>query len=174
MSGGQGGRPWQTGQRSEDAACCRRAGTACRPRRLGVAVTALLMMPVISGGCGLRSTSPTVPVAGVVTHAGRPVPDITVTFTPQSGRSATGQTDATGRFTLATFTAGDGAVPGTHRVTFALAAADVPMPGTPEAASYKPPPLPFPKRYGSLDTTDLVVEISGSGNKSLELALDGD
>jgi hypothetical protein len=126
-----------------------------------------------STGCGQAGTgrAPTAPVAGVMTLGGQPLADVTITFTPAAGRPATGRTDATGRFTLSTFAAGDGAVPGEHRVTLSVPAVDVPMPGTPEAAGYIPAKRAFPERYGGLDTTDLRVEIPAAGARDLRLEL---
>jgi hypothetical protein len=149
------------------------AGTTRRFAAVAGVVVASLALLV--GGCsGSVGTAPTSPAAGVVSLGGQPVADVNVTFTPTAGRSATGRTDAQGRFALSTFAEGDGAVPGSHRVTLSLPAADVPMPGTPEAASYKPPTAPFPARYGSLDETDLVVEIPAGGNTAIALELKAD
>lgn len=146
------------------------------PRRFatvaGVVVTSLVVL--VAGCSGGVGTAPTAPAAGSISLAGQPIADVNVTFTPTAGRSATGRTDAQGRFALSTFAEGDGAVPGSHRVTLSLPAADVPMPGTPEAASYKPPTAPFPARYGSLDDTDLVVEIPAGGDTAIALELQGD
>lgn len=124
-------------------------------------------------GCGQATVgrAATAPAAGVVTLAGQPLADVNVTFTPAAGRPATGRTDATGRFTLSTFVAGDGAIPGVHRVTLSLPAIDVPMPGTPEAAAYVPAKPAYPERYGGLDTTDLEVEIPAAGTRDLRLEL---
>jgi hypothetical protein len=56
-------------------------------------------------------------VSGTVTLDGQPLENALVTFTPEGGgRGASGVTDASGKYLLAT--AGQaGAVPGTHRVT---------------------------------------------------------
>lgn len=64
---------------------------------------------------------------GTVTLNDQPVPDLVVTFTPQAvagstdpGKSATGRTDAQGKFTLSTYTMEDGAIVGTHQVAVSL------------------------------------------------------
>lgn len=138
--------------------------------RRGGVCTGLMLASIGCGGAGV-GRAPTAPAAGVVTLAGQPLADVTITFTPAAGRPATGRTDATGRFTLSTFAAGDGAVPGEHRVTLSLPAVDVPMPGTPEAAGYVPAKRSFPERYGGLDTTDLRIEIPAAGARDLRLEL---
>lgn len=72
---------------------------------------------VSSAGCG-KKAGPVVKtelVEGVVTLDGQPVPDATVTFVPaagSSGASATGKTDAEGKYQLTAIGAGSGAQPG--------------------------------------------------------------
>lgn len=125
-------------------------------------------------GCSPSGTAPTVPAAGVLTVGGQAVANVNITFTPEVGRSATGQTDASGAFVLSTFTEGDGAVQGTHKVTLSTSTAEVPMPGTPEAESYVPAPLPFPEKYGGLNTTDLEVTLAAGGDREIALSLKGE
>lgn len=79
-------------------------------------------------GCG-GSNNPVAPVKGVVTLNGKPVADMVITFTPvpgktasvgdanAPGKSATGNTDAEGKFTLSTYERNDGALVGEHKVT---------------------------------------------------------
>lgn len=128
---------------------------------------------VVLPGCAKPGRAPTAAAAGKLSAGGTPLSGVNVTFTPAGGRSATGTTDGEGKFSLSTFAPGDGAVPGKHRVTLSLKAADVPMPGTPEAAAYKPPALPFAKKYAGLSTTDLEVEIPAGGNKAIALEVAG-
>ena len=120
-------------------------------------------------GCAKPGRAPTAKAAGTLSAGGAPLAGVNVTFTPAAGRSASATTDAEGRFSLSTFAPGDGAVPGKHRVTLSLKEADVPMPGTPEAAAYKPAPLPFAKKYAGLATTDLEIEIPAGGDPAITL-----
>ena len=70
----------------------------------------------ISAGCGSGHPE-TVKVTGTVTLDGTPVEGATVAFfLPDAGQPARGVTDASGNFTLTTFEAGDGAMPGQHKV----------------------------------------------------------
>jgi hypothetical protein len=146
---------------------------ACRRGRLPVrgflACGLLACGLVLIVGCGRPGTAPTAPAAGTLTAGGSALANVNITFTPSAGRSATATTDAAGAFTLSTFSPGDGAVPGRHRVTLSVSTADVPMPGTPEAAAFKPQAIPFAKRYSGLDTTDLEVEIPATGNTTITL-----
>lgn len=141
---------------------------ACRRGRVRFALCLLAACLAIAG-CAKPGRAPTAKASGTLSAGGAPLTGVNVTFTPAAGRSASATTDAEGRFSLSTFAPGDGAVPGKHRVTLSLKEADVPMPGTPEAAAYKPPSLPFAKKYAGLATTDLEVEIPVGGNPAISL-----
>jgi len=70
-------------------------------------------------GCGDDSgLSKRYPVSGTVTYKGEPIAKGTIGFVPTKaeGRAATGEID-NGRYTLTTAVAGDGALPGTYKVT---------------------------------------------------------
>lgn len=98
----------------------------------------------MAAGCGRGGGRPaTVRVSGVVTLNGRPVPETRIRFTPeseQSGRTAIGDTDASGKFTLSTFEPGDGIVPGIYDV-------DLTSNAVPQAA---------------VDTTDLTAKLAAT------------
>ena len=68
------------------------------------------------GGCG-DGLPERGKVTGKVTFNGKPVPEGTVTFYPETGRSATGRIQPDGTYTLTTFDEGDGAIVGPHEVT---------------------------------------------------------
>lgn len=69
-------------------------------------------------GCG-ESNPPTEEVTGVVTLDGKPVEGATITFTADdaAGESATGKSGVDGKYTLTTFSAGDGAMAGSYKIT---------------------------------------------------------
>jgi len=87
----------------------------------------LLALSVFVVGCGkgeLRVGA--VPVSGLVLLDNQPAPGVTVSFSPDDpkvGRAAVGTTDSSGRFTLTTKVAGDGAVPGSYTVLITKTAA---------------------------------------------------
>ena len=96
----------------------------CYPYRTSL----ILILFVVFAGCG-QSTYP--PVSGKVTMDGKPVPSVTVVFTPVGSPSAptpgpysSGITDEQGNYTLRTRRDDDGAVPGPHRVGVEYANAD--------------------------------------------------
>jgi hypothetical protein len=88
-------------------------------------IVSLALLGIV--GCGGGGEHGVASVAGTVTMDGKPVPDLVVTFTPQAaagaanpGKSATGRTDAEGKFTMSTYEMGDGAIVGKHQVMVGL------------------------------------------------------
>lgn len=83
-----------------------------------VKLTAVGVCLVMLIGCGSSSTIPTLPVTGIVTLDGKPLPKAIVTFYDVTGKNnaSGGTTDDAGKFKLgfATFT---GAMPGSYKVT---------------------------------------------------------
>jgi hypothetical protein len=125
----------------------------------------LLILAAGLAGCGGPKKPTTHTVSGIVLYKDKPLANVGVTFYPEKGRSATGKTDAEGRFTLTTFGPSDGALPGKHKVAI--------VPGPGEAANkettdltpndYAPPAsgkaAPFPSKYFSRESTNLTVQI---------------
>lgn len=71
-------------------------------------------------GCGSASVGPvsTLPVKGKVTYKGTPITSGQIRFEPEGmGREAHGEIQPDGSFELTTYSSGDGAVPGAHRVS---------------------------------------------------------
>ncbi len=80
-------------------------------------VSAVMVLALLVGASGCGPGSNIVPVTGVVVYQGKPVADAKVMFmSPESSRTATSQTNAAGEFALTTFTDGDGAAIGEHKV----------------------------------------------------------
>jgi len=80
----------------------------------------LVAAAILVTGCGQQASNPDlVPVSGTVHLVGQPLAGASVTFiavgaTP--GEGATGITDEAGRYELAHFRAGKGAMPGEYKV----------------------------------------------------------
>ena len=69
-------------------------------------------------GCGAAKL-PTIPVTGTVLVDDKPMEGVKVVFSPaagSSGQSASGQTDAEGKYSLTTVDTGDGALAGDYQV----------------------------------------------------------
>lgn len=112
----------------------------------------------------------TAPVAGVVRFDGEVVAGATVSFQADpGGRSASGISDAQGRYQLSTFSRGDGAVPGSYKViVFKYATASEASGGS---GTYVPPqgPEPPPKhllseKYAATKTSGLEATVSSGPN----------
>ncbi len=83
--------------------------------------TFTLLVICLSLGLGCAPAGPDRPdtfsVTGTVTHNGEAVEGAAVTFAPDgTGHAASGTTDASGKYTLTTFKADDGAVAGQYGV----------------------------------------------------------
>lgn len=133
-----------------------------------VAVAVSLLMAVC--GCG-RGGPTVVPISGTATRGGKPVANVELTFHPDSGRPSWANTDAAGKFRLSYSRDRDGAVQGRHRVTVRGR-----QPASPEeefSGTIKHPleVREIVARYGKLDETPLVIEITGSDN-DLQVPLD--
>ena len=90
-------------------------------RMILVAVAASICMFAAGCGSGLN----TAPVSGQITKDGKPLADVSVTFTPQAtgieAPVSNGRTDEDGRYTLAVTATGEvGAVQGQHIVSIAF------------------------------------------------------
>ena len=121
-------------------------------------------------GCGRNGDTPeTGGVSGTVTYQGSPVEGALVTLHPEQGPPATGRTDAQGRFTLTTFRAEDGAVPGTHKATVEL----MPEGGVPGMEVESTGVAPIPRRYADPETTPLEVEVRAGEAVEVDLELTG-
>lgn len=85
--------------------------------------TLLAVTTFALSGCGGGDVAPDtrpdrVLFGGVAKLSGLPVADALITFHPVgTGNGSSGKTDAKGNFTMSTFAAGDGAVPGEYQVT---------------------------------------------------------
>jgi hypothetical protein len=123
-------------------------------------------------GCNARPAgrAATAPVMGVVRFDGEPVAGATVSFQAVGGgRSATGITDAQGRYQLATCARDDGAVPGSYRVIVLKYATPESTPGGTGAYVQPQGPEPPPKhllpgRYAAVKTSGLAATVSNGHN----------
>lgn len=147
-------------------------GSGCRST-VWLAAVFLLM-----AGCDRRPTGrpATAPVTGVVRFNGEAVAGATVGFQADgNGRSASGITDAQGRYQLSTFARGDGAVPGSYQVI--VLKYEVSDNATGGQEEYVPPqgPTPPPKhllpeKYATAKTSGLTATV-GNGPNTIDFDL---
>jgi hypothetical protein len=147
---------------------------------------ALLVGVCFLGSSGCGGTEKVVPVSGRVTHNGKPVPGLVVSFVPQAQTAtgvSTGETDDDGNYTLTVVkTRRSGAVVGTHKVWVSRPREPFVEPGDKEetaklnrqkkqAATARPPAdlAEILKKYGNLDKSPLTVEVKGGAPIDLKL-----
>jgi len=144
---------------------------------LVVGLAAAIALPTVLGCGRAAGTAETAKVTGTVTYKGSPLEGVSVGFIPQGagGRPASGTTDASGKFTLSTFKAGDGAVPGTHKVVISVPTDPnnpPPMPGMPGYEAYMKKRVGrFPAKYSSDRSTTLTVTVERGKANELTLEL---
>ena len=123
------------------------------------------------------------PVSGIVTLKGVPVESATVTFFPlELGSAAVGRTNAEGRFVLGTFSADDGAIPGTYQLSVVkldeAASASTAAHGDPSyTPSARPKPTPPPKhllpvKYSDQIKSNLKEEVGTDPITDLQIKLE--
>jgi len=123
-------------------------------------------------GCGGGVDRPAVYKAGgVIKFKGNPVADATVTFYPEKGRPATGQTNAQGEFQLTTFNTNDGATAGTHKVAIvSKQAVAVESNSGPELEKLAKAEASVPGKYANPETTPQVnTVVEGDNRFDIEL-----
>jgi hypothetical protein len=132
-------------------------------RRISVLMTVLA---ALLGGCSPGGPT-VVPVSGVLTRNGKPVPNLEVYFMPTHGRNSVGMADENGRFTLGYTPDQDGALVGTHTVFVVFN----PPQTTSERLAAPAEMRPILEKYGTMDTSPLRVEITKAVS-DLEIKLD--
>ena len=156
------------------------------PANLFLRLVVGLVAATLVGGCQRGPTRPkTVPVDVTVSYRDKLVSGATVVFVPKDGtRGAVGRTDAQGRAKLMTFVTGDGAMPGSYRVTIDKLLDEAGPAGTSQQeyeAFWKAqkngpmnlPPLKceLPWKYGQIEKTELTAEVTEHGKNSFRFDL---
>lgn len=126
----------------------------------------LALCVVISTGCSGKSD--TAPVRGKVSYKGKSVPYGTVTFIPiDGGPPATGEIQGDGSFEMTTYSSGDGAILGKHRVV--IIALEDNSGKLPEQRNPLPAPI-IPQHYGNSATSKLTFQVKeGENTPNFEL-----
>jgi len=139
---------------------------------------------LVCAGCSKADKGPkTVPVSGTVQYKGQPVEGATVTLIPNipTVRSASGVTDAEGKFSVVTYVGPasqpQGAMPGDYIVLISkMQVPEIPMGLSPQeeqaafAKAGKPKSL-LPKAYQSPTTSKFKVKVENSPPDALVLDL---
>lgn len=147
----------------------------------------LLLGLLVCIGCaaGDDGLPPTVNASGTVTLDGSPVEGASVVFVDVAGvNSANASTDASGRFSLNAFETKSGAIPGSYKVmvskTIEVSADDTTSASAPAEEAEHAADSPdagaswenaLPKRYASIGSSGLEVEIPQAGVSDIQLEL---
>lgn len=160
-------------------------------RILSASLVLFLVFLLGCGGSADPNRPKTYPVSGTVTQGGQPVADAEVTFHLKDGsQGAIGVTDASGKYTLTTFTSGDGAVAGEHLVTVTKYDRPKIVPrgdgsiadtgdeeeapeesGASRAGDAEPKSL-LPEKYADPKTSELTATVSESGENKFDFNID--
>ena len=142
--------------------------------RQSTVVLAIIFLTTI--GCGGSDRLPVIPVTGTVTMDGKPLENVSVTFHPESGRSANGVTNSEGMFRLTTYDTNDGATVGKHQISLSLIQVDIPeeIPDDYDyAADAASPLVTIPEKYLSPKTSGLISTIVGDeGVKEVSIVVE--
>jgi len=130
-------------------------GTRC------VSVILFLVGSLLVAGCNNENAG-LVPVKGKVTYNGKPVPNGTINFMPDAGRSTYGEIQPDGTYSLM-------AIPATHKVV--VMALNDTSNRLPEERSPLPAPI-VPNKYTHITTTDLTAKVEDKGSKPNEIDFD--
>jgi len=134
-------------------------------RSIAILSRCLLCAVLLVGvGVGCSGRNPNYPelaeVTGTLTVNGKPVKNVTVTFTPkEGGRASHGSTDADGNFYLKFGGSDKGAILGQHEVTFVYSDAD----GAADA---------LPRRYAD-QSASMAAEVTKEGPNQFSFDLKG-
>jgi hypothetical protein len=149
------------------------------------------LLALLCSGCGSNELG-TVKASAKLTYKGEPLAEATVTLVPQqpSQRSASGVTDASGVVHFTTLAGGDGAIPGSYKVTVTKTSesvalkppvdfSDVEAMKKAEAERNKafsltgaaPPKDLLPTKYKSGDSTPLKCDVHASGSNEFNFEL---
>jgi hypothetical protein len=151
-------------------------GTTMRFRRTSAAAVIAATVAIASvvgcsedDGIGARYH-----VGGLVKYKGEPVTRGTVTFVPDdkgAGRTATGDIQSNGSYTLTTATASDGALPGKYRVSISAVEIDGSVTEGKVGGMYRvdilakaPRKVLVPLKYGDPYTSGLTAEVKPESN----------
>lgn len=112
---------------------------------------------------------PTAPVAGKVAYEGKPLDHGSVVLVPDVGPPARGSLQPDGTFLLSTYSDGDGALLGKHRIQVLCIG---PPPTVPPGEEPLPGKSLIPTKYSRYDTSGLTIEVK-PGNEPLMIELVG-
>jgi len=137
--------------------------------RVGLQILAISATALMAGCAEGTKHPPTHPVKGSITLDGKPLAGALVSFIPASGQQpANGTTDASGGYTLTSFTRGDGIMVGDYRVVvtkFPPTAGSGSGEGeyVPPTGEMQPPKNELPAKYAAPETSGFTASVVAGG-----------
>ncbi len=132
----------------------------------------LILIAMATLGCGgaAKDALKIAPAAGVLKYKGAPVADVSVAFYPAKGPAGSATTNSKGEFQIKT-NGQLGAVVGKHKVTASQAqqTGEIAPAGGAEVELLKKSTIP--SKYADQNASDLSIDVSAEGNKTLVLDL---
>jgi len=131
----------------------------------------LMLLPIVGCGRGEHfERLPVVPVEGEVRFQGKPIPGALVVFHPTGSAEklpppARGTVREDGAFSLTTYDANDGVVPGEYKVTVEWRKL------VDRGGEVKAGPNQLPAKYSRVNTTDLTVQVAAGESRLSTLEL---
>ena len=135
---------------------------------------AALLAPIGVAGCGDPDAPEIARVTGTATRDGKPIPNLTVNFIPDEGRTSWGITDDQGRYELEYNEDYKGAKVDHHKVyvVFNAASMEEAMSGPAEGQGLSPEDRQdILQKYGNMETTQYEVDVTEDG-QVIDLKLD--
>jgi hypothetical protein len=133
-----------------------------RPAWIAIGLAWLMLL---GAGCGGDpNILPTARVSGTLAYEGKPVANGAIHFHPQKGQTANGIVKD-GKFTLTTYSDGDGAIVGKHRIAVDVVEEVPTKDGDTTTKSL------VPKKFTSPDSSGIELEIPASGRSNLQIDL---
>lgn len=132
-------------------------------------------------GCGRNDRPPLAKASGIVLLEGQPLPSGRVSFIPDRsrgtmGRGASGIIQPDGRFTLQSYSVGDGAIVGFHRVAIESWEETAPPKVRISADEVPAPPPPrksrIATRYNDHATSGITAEVLAGSSNEFEFTLE--
>jgi hypothetical protein len=123
---------------------------------------------LFSTGCTKSEIPETIPVRGVITYQGKPVPKGSITFDPMQieegrpHRPAVSFIEKDGSYSLSTFRKKDGAVPGTYKVWILSSKLELIQYSRPQDIEWL-----IPEKYTQSKLSGLTAEVPANRGKTV-------
>ena len=125
----------------------------------------LIPLVVVLSGC-FGESSGIAPVSGTITFKGKPLPNASITFTPEdsASRTAVGSTDKDGKYQLTSFKSKDGAKIGKYKVTIRAEEGGDSNLKPADALDFVRGKILTPIKYSNAESSGLSAEVLNKNN----------